>query len=172
MLLLESADLSLKQRVSASRSFHGDIDRSFEASRASFGIGQVNVPVLGTQKSGASGGTGVTHDHVRRNGGTVISQLLGNDRANGRVLSRAGWGTADMHTVGCSRMLVNHVMVQTPDDDATIEPSRQSRKVFTDLHAFDCRINSRVMGTGPFSTLLRISERFGIEGVDVTRTAS
>ena len=77
-----------------------------------------------------------------------------------------------MHAVGGSRMLVNDVMMQTPDDDATIEPSCQSRQVFADLHAFDGRIDGRVMGTGAFCALLGISERFWIESVDVTRAAS
>jgi hypothetical protein len=115
--------------------------------------------VLRAEKAGAAGDVGIADQDVSRHAVSGGAALVGDNRADRRIDDRAAGGPAGVHPVDRRGVLVDHLVMHGAHEHEPVEHLGTAGKMLTDLHAFDCRVDGRVIRSRLFR--LRIAERLG-----------
>ena len=92
-----------------------------QAGRAAFGVGQIDVAVLGAEKARPAGDVGIADEHIGRHAVAGGAALVGDDRADRRIDDRAAGRPAGVHAVDGRGVLVDDVMMHGADEDEAVE---------------------------------------------------
>ena len=169
MALGETVAQAGQQRLAAVLPRRIHVRRANQPVGPGLDLRQINVAILGAEKSGVAGDVGVAHHHVGRDLIGLGSPLVRHDGADGRINNGAAGHAAGVDQVGRRGVLAGDVVIQRSDQDAAVEQRGRPAQMFADARAGNRRLDGVVVGA---RLLLAVAAGLGIERVHVGGAAS